>query len=95
MRSAATSSQQASGSKRHALRLCGAILAFCAVFAPAARPTLLEGLGRGGVGELANCISDLAAAVHEEGSEGGDGAAAARAATLRVWAGAVAAVAPS
>ena len=86
---------RALGAGLHALRLCGAILAFCAVFAPAARPTLLEGLGRGGVGELANCISDLAAAVHEEGSEGGDGAAAARAATLRVWAGAVAAVAPS
>ena len=86
---------RALGAGLHALRLCGAILAFCAVFAPAARPTLLEGLGRGGVGELANCVSDLAAAVHEEGSEGGDGAAAARAATLRVWAGAVAAVAPS
>ena len=37
---------------------------------PEARPTLLEGLGRGGLGELANCVSDLAAAVHEEGSEG-------------------------
>ena len=66
---------RALGAGLHALRLCGSILAFCAVFAPAARPTLLEGLGRGGLGELANCISDLAAAVHEEGSEGGDGPA--------------------
>ena len=49
---------RALGAGLHALRLCGAILAFCAVFAPAARPTLLEGLGRGGVGELANCVSD-------------------------------------
>ncbi len=86
---------RALGAGLHALRLCGAILAFCAVFAPAARPALLDGLGRGGLGELANCVSDLAAAVHEEGSEGGDGAAAERAKTLRVWAGAVAAVAPS
>ena len=62
---------RALGAGLHALRLCGAILAFCAVFAPAARPTLLEGLGRGGVGELANCISDLAAAVHEEAFRGG------------------------
>lgn len=84
---------RALGAGLHALRLCGVLLAFCAVFAPACRPMLVEGLGSKGVGELANCVADLADAVHD-GNAAVGGAQVERARVLRTWAGAVAALAP-